>query len=212
MARPWHSAAGLGAYVSVMFRPTRPAAEATRWTLAAAVAACRACRELSRRPVVVKWPNDLLYEGRKLGGTLTELRSMGTQVAELIVGTGINVDHDVDDFPPEIRSSASSLRLISSQTGLQRELVVVAYLRQLELLAGQLEAGRWTGVAEAWLHLAPGAVDRPVQVVLHPGEPGSRSFRGTTRGLDEDGGLIVEGPNAERIVVHLGDSVRFLES
>ena len=72
LGRSWLSRPGLGLYLSVLFRPRAPIPELTRWTLAAAVAACAACRQVGGCKVEIDWPNDLVHDGRKLGGLLAD--------------------------------------------------------------------------------------------------------------------------------------------
>ncbi len=121
LGRSWHSPRGLGLFVSTLLRPSAPAAELTRWTLAAAVAACRACREACAREIAIKWPNDLVWGGRKLGGVLAEARGAGSDRSELIIGTGINVRHEPEDLPVESCGRATSLQQATGGTAPGRE-------------------------------------------------------------------------------------------
>ena len=68
----WHSAPGLGLYLSALFRPGGRSEQLTRWTLAASVAAVEACREAGASEVCIDWPNDLTWRGKKLAGILTQ--------------------------------------------------------------------------------------------------------------------------------------------
>ena len=104
LGREWHSAAGFGLYLSVLIRPGGVLSEPARWTIAASVAACRACHHLGAKDVAIKWPNDLVLAGRKLAGTLTELRSNGSCVEEVVIGTGFNVGHRTEDLPVALLS------------------------------------------------------------------------------------------------------------
>lgn len=97
--RPWSSPPG-GVYASLLVRPDRPPAHAPVFTLAAAVAVTRACRE-SGVEAVIKWPNDVLVAGseRKLAGILTEMEGEADRISWLIVGVGANVDVRASDLP-----------------------------------------------------------------------------------------------------------------
>jgi len=97
--RPWSSPPG-GVYASLLLRPDRPPAHAPVFTLAAAVAVTRACREAGVE-AVIKWPNDVLVAGseRKLAGILTEMEGEADRISWLIVGIGANVDVDAADLP-----------------------------------------------------------------------------------------------------------------
>ncbi|MFB6101373.1 MAG: biotin--[acetyl-CoA-carboxylase] ligase [Haloplanus sp.] len=104
--RPWSSPPG-GVYASVLLRPDRPPAHVPLFTLAAAVAVTRACREASV-DAVIKWPNDVLLAGseRKLAGILTEMEGEADRVSWLVVGVGANVDVAAEALP----ETATSVR------------------------------------------------------------------------------------------------------
>ena len=104
--RPWNSPLG-GVYASLLLRPDRPPAHAPIFTLAAAVAVTRACREAGV-DAVIKWPNDVLVAGseRKLAGILTEMEGEADRISWLIVGIGANVDVSERDLP----ETAASVR------------------------------------------------------------------------------------------------------
>jgi BirA family biotin operon repressor/biotin-[acetyl-CoA-carboxylase] ligase len=209
LGRAWHSPRGLGLFVSVLFRPPGPVIELTRWTLGAAVAACDACRRLTGADVTIAWPNDLVWEGRKLGGVLAETRSSAGAASDLVVGAGLNVGHAIEDFPHELSSSATSLRLAAPGRAPEREELAAAYLRELGGIARALHDGAWSTVARRWEHLAPGATGRPVRVVSRGGE--SDEYQGTTSGLDEVGALRVRRTDGRIVSVRLVESIRPLE-
>lgn len=124
----WHSPAGLGLYLSVLFRPDylRPA-EAPVFTLLGAVGARRTAAALGAPQAALKWPNDLVVATaspagepaaaaaerggtlRKLGGVLAETASHGPRLAAVVLGVGLNLNHRPEDFPPELRDKAVSL-------------------------------------------------------------------------------------------------------
>ncbi|WP_251343685.1 biotin--[acetyl-CoA-carboxylase] ligase [Haloplanus halophilus] len=104
--RPWSSPPG-GVYASLLVRPDRPPAHVPVFTLAAAVAVTRACREAGV-DAVIKWPNDVLLaeSERKLAGVLTEMEGEADRVSWLIVGVGANVDVAAEALP----ETATSVR------------------------------------------------------------------------------------------------------
>ena len=113
--RSWHAPAGQNICCSVILRPARPVREwpELSWALAAGVA-CFA-REAGAPGAVVKHPNDVLVAGRKLAGLLLESRTGGGGQAALVAGIGINVNPGAEDFPPDLRDSATSLRMLSGR-------------------------------------------------------------------------------------------------
>lgn len=205
--RNWHSASGLGLYLSVLFRVPEQTKPFTRWTLAAAVAACEACRELGGEAVEIKWPNDLVHDRRKLGGILAELRTPAGGEAELVIGAGINVGHRVEDLPPELADTATSLHLLSCDSMVQREALAVAYLRRLDGVVADLRGDRWEAIEDAFERLAPAC--RGASVRVRAGETtGTHEILGVTDGLDPSGALLVRDSKGETTVVRMADAVR----
>jgi len=204
--RTWHSPPLLGLYVSVLFRPERPADELPRWTFAAAVAAGESCRELVGEAVVLKWPNDVLARGRKLAGVLAEARSTAGRAAWLVVGTGINVNQERADFPGGLASLAVSLRELRGGGRIDRVALARAYLERLFAWSAQLDQGRFDGVATAWERLSPHAQGATVRSVA-----GAAPFQGVTRGLDGSGALLVETAEGKLLPVRQGESLDFGE-
>src|SRR5690606_35180796 len=108
MGRSWSSGPGLGLYLSFVGRPL--AASLATYPLRIGVAAATALDPWTAGQVTIKWPNDLLLEGRKLGGILCEASWAGPTVAHMIVGIGLNILHGDSDFPADLRPLATSLR------------------------------------------------------------------------------------------------------
>ncbi|MCX6574641.1 MAG: biotin--[acetyl-CoA-carboxylase] ligase, partial [Candidatus Aminicenantes bacterium] len=109
--RVWHSPAGLGLYVSFILRG--PGGGAVPFPhiipLAAGLAAADAVREAGGIETSLKWPNDILHDGKKLGGILSEAVSGATGGDFVVVGIGLNAGHGPDDFPEELRASSTSV-------------------------------------------------------------------------------------------------------
>jgi BirA family biotin operon repressor/biotin-[acetyl-CoA-carboxylase] ligase len=122
LERAWSSPSG-GVWTSLVLRPDRPPAHVPVFTLAAAVAVTRACREAGV-PAVIKWPNDVLVEGteRKLAGILTEMEGEADRVSWLIVGMGVNANVDADALPPGATSVRAEAGDVDRRRFLQRVL------------------------------------------------------------------------------------------
>ena len=186
--RSWHSPAGTGVYVSVLQRTRAPVAEVARYTLAAAVAACEACREVGRTAVAIQWPNDLVHAGLKLGGILCELRAGSPGTSDLVVGAGINVLEPPAGFPLEVAARATSLARASGASMLDREELLVGYLERLGRAFAALGADGWPALARRWSELAPSAHGASVRLAVDGAEG---HVCGTTAGIDDDGALLV---------------------
>ena len=204
LGRHWHSPRGLGLYLSWLVRPRGDVAWFPRWTLLGAVAAGAACRDVAGAVVRLKWPNDVVARGRKLGGVLADLRTSAGG-PELILGIGLNVEHREDDLPPELRSRATSLSILSG-TIMDRADLAASVVQGLVTLGDRLERGDWDGLRERWTALAPGATSGRVRVLDRQGDRGA--WTGTAAGLDERGALRVRRDRDGREVAVLdGESV-----
>jgi BirA family transcriptional regulator, biotin operon repressor / biotin---[acetyl-CoA-carboxylase] ligase len=126
--RAWFGTAGRSLHFSMLLR-----ADAGFECLGAApvrvgLLAARAMADAVKLRITLKWPNDLQFEGRKIGGILCE--SVLDSRLQLVVGIGINVTQQEDDFPPELRSTATSLALASNRV-MHRSIVAGALARAL---------------------------------------------------------------------------------
>ena len=110
LGRSWESPPDKGIYISVVLRPTLAPVETQILTLAAAVAVSAAIRETTGLSAGIKWPNDLVIEGRKVCGILLEMNSEADRVNHVILGIGINYAQKEEDFPEELRNRAISLK------------------------------------------------------------------------------------------------------
>ncbi len=117
MGRSFESAGGVGVYLSVILRPECPPGELMHLTCAAAVAMCDAVEKAAGFRPQIKWTNDLVFHGKKLGGILTELSLTGDgkAVEYAIVGIGINCCQQTQDFPAPLQSIAASLSMASGR-------------------------------------------------------------------------------------------------
>ena len=111
LGRSFYSPPGSGLYLSLLLRPLLPPEEATALTACAAAAAAEAIEELSGIPVQIKWVNDLLMDGRKICGILTEagLDLENGRMSYVVIGIGINLRPPEDGFPEDLRSIAGSV-------------------------------------------------------------------------------------------------------
>jgi len=122
--RSWHSPRGLGLYASVILRP--PRADLSLIPLAAGVACLEAVQEATGLQAALEWPNDIVWQRRKLGGILSEGEFLGNSVNFAVLGIGLNVGQLSDDFPAALRKSATSMRLAlgreADKAGLEKAL------------------------------------------------------------------------------------------
>lgn len=111
--RTWFSPRKQGLYLSVLLRPPK---ESALFPLMAGVAVAEAVSEEYSLPLFIRWPNDLMWEEKKLGGILCESTFAGSQLSYVIIGIGLNLNQGPQDFPLALKNGAVSLKMI-----LQRE-------------------------------------------------------------------------------------------
>jgi BirA family biotin operon repressor/biotin-[acetyl-CoA-carboxylase] ligase len=197
-SRSWIAPAGKAVTLSVILRPTLPAARAPELTLASAVAVAEAARELGAHSARIKWPNDVECKGRKMAGLLTELRTETDRVRHAVLGVGFNVSMQMSDFPEELRPLATSL-LIESGERQPRPVIVARLLEHLEEWLSLHETEGFGPVADRWRELSS-TLGRRVRI-----DSGGASVEGDAVDLADDGALLVRVSGGVLVRVLAGD-------
>ena len=109
LGRAWHSEANGNLYASFAFRPQLPPARMPTFTLWMGVNICELIANFTRTAPGIKWPNDILFDGRKAGGMLTEARVDADQIRDLVFGLGLNLNSPAGSWPAELARRAVSL-------------------------------------------------------------------------------------------------------
>ena len=201
LARGWFCPKGEGVLFSVILRPTSfLPQEAPKCTLLAAVAVARAIRSLGL-DVGIKWPNDILADGKKLVGILTEMSAEMERIHYIVIGIGINVNIMADEFTPDIRDTATSLAILAGHAVDRRQLLV-AILREMETLYRAVQDEGFAPVFDAWRALSV-TLGQDVRV-LGVGE----TFEGRAADIDETGALLVDTSEGRRRVLAGDVSIR----
>jgi len=198
LGRQWESPAGLGLYVSLLLRPPLPPHELPQITLTTAVAVARALERVVGVAPGIKWPNDLLLDGKKVGGILTEMETESDQIRHLVVGLGINVNNR--EFPEEIAETATSLALALGRP-LARVPLLQAWLEEFEGLYRRFLAREFPAILKEWKHYA---VTLGSQVAVRQGHA---TIRGLAREVALDGALLIETAPGEVVRVTSGEIV-----
>ncbi len=191
--RRWLSPPGLGLWMTVVFAGRR--FDTSTIPLLVGIAAARAieatCPDLRVR---IEWPNDLVVAHRKVGGILCESWDDGAGGRGLVIGTGINISQRAQDFPPELRGGAGSLRAMSATSVSRPALAGALLARMRELLTP--EPAPLDGALREELTERDALAGRGV--VLGSGETG------TARGIGSDGALLFEEPGGRRREIRSG--------
>jgi len=194
LARSWFSPRSKGIWLSVVLRPPFNPYDAPKCTLLTAVAVTKAIRRVAQVECGIKWPNDILYQGKKMVGVLTEMSAEIDAINYVVIGMGINVNIEEQDFPAELRGIATSLSIAAGRE-ISRITLLNAVLVELEqgykdvIERGFSEMlGEWRGFSVT--------LGKNVNVV-----GSGREFSGMAVDIDNDGALLVQTEEAlERVL------------
>jgi BirA family biotin operon repressor/biotin-[acetyl-CoA-carboxylase] ligase len=198
--RVWNSPAGAGLYLSLVLRPalTQPLA---LMTLAAGVAVHQAIERSTGLIAALKWPNDVMIGRRKLAGILAEGLDIGLPTQSVVLGIGLNVLESV--YPADLAPRVTSLE---GELGrpIDRAIVIEELLVTLSAQYDRIRCGAADDILRAWRERAPSGSGTAVEW-----DSTSGARRGTTRGIDESGALLVQTETGiERLVA---GEVRWIE-
>ena len=198
LGRSWISPPAVNLYLSVLLRPPVLPVEAPQLTFLSAVAVVRTMIEVSGLEPTVKWPNDILLNGRKIAGLLNEMNSETDRVNYVVLGIGVNLNMTADQFPSRLRYPATSLGI---ELGRQVSRVEFArcLLKQIDVLYDEYLRTGARPVMAAW--------ERHCDLTGKPVVVDCQSFlvKGVMAGLDDDGALLVKTPQGTFERVLAGD-------
>jgi BirA family biotin operon repressor/biotin-[acetyl-CoA-carboxylase] ligase len=199
LGRTWYSEKSSGIYASVLLRPPLSPAVAPVLTLMAGVAAYHAVTATTGLAVDIRWPNDLLVNGKKACGILTEMHAEVDRLHAVVLGIGLNVNHAA--MPAELKGTATSLRIESHRTW-SRVHLCIALLKELEKHYRVLLKEGGGAITERWAKVSTFARGKRVRVVTPGGE-----FRATTAGLEPTGALRVRHDDGQEESLVAGEIV-----
>ncbi|MEI6638645.1 MAG: biotin--[acetyl-CoA-carboxylase] ligase [Chlorobium sp.] len=199
MGRTWISPPAVNLYFSLILRPAVPSIRVPQLTLLLAVALRRALTELSPGlAALIKWPNDILVNGKKLCGILCEMQSEPEMTHFVVAGIGINVNQS--EMPPELKECATSLFLERGQLFSRPQLLALV-LNHVEPLYDE------------WLHqddlafmlpsLEQYSLLQSKEVFI---DQRNRILKGTVTGIAKGGELQLQGGDGETILVSSGEA------
>ncbi len=190
LKRRWLSDDG-GLYFTIVLRPEIPVQWSFRVNFLASLTLARVIREMLRIDAMVKWPNDILVDDRKISGMLSELEAEVDRVFFISIGIGINVNND----PSEAEPGASSLKKISGREISRKDLL----RRFLEAFSDRMRNSDLENVISEWKKYTV-TLGRHVRIATHLGES-----EGLARDVDENGALVLELGNGEKKKIIYGD-------
>ena len=196
MDRQWSSPEGQGVWLSVLLLPALKPEDAPLITFACALAMAKAVREVTGLDARIKWPNDLVLNGRKLCGILLEM-GFDAQGMYVVAGTGLNVRRGA--YPSELAEHAVSIEECAAIP--DRGAIIAAYLKALEDAVSALEQDGFAGIAADFRRECI-TLGSQVHVL------GAESFTGMAEDIDATGALLVRTDGELRRVLAGDVSVR----
>lgn len=203
--RSWAAAKGTNVMMTLLLRPKIRPEHASRLTLLMAMAVADGIRRVTGLEAGIKWPNDVVVHGKKVCGILTEMNTEVDYINYVVIGTGINVNQNPEDFPEEIRATAGSLYGELGSCVSRAELTVCV----MEALEKYYEVFLQTeDLSALYKDYNRICVNCGHEIrVLEPGH----EYTGTTDGIDENGELVVRKTDGTVTRVYAGEvSVRGL--
>lgn len=190
LGRTWASPKGKGIWMSVILRPVISPYDVQIITLAASVAVVSAIKKTTGIKAGIKWPNDILLEGKKVCGILTEMSSEMDRVNHLILGIGVNVNQQDKDFTEELRGTAASIRMYAEDKKLpvtifKRSDIIKNVLTELEAVYIEVCSGRSLNVLNEWRDYSA-VLGKKIRVIYNDSE-----IAGIARDITDDGRLVV---------------------
>jgi BirA family biotin operon repressor/biotin-[acetyl-CoA-carboxylase] ligase len=198
MQRVWHSPAGSNIYTSIILRPKIESARAPQISILAGVAVADVLESYCPDRIKLKWPNDVLIDGKKVCGILSQMKTAASEVDFIVLGIGINVNISYSQFPEEICKLATSLAIETGRKISRQELIISLYENLAKWYKQILKDG-FCRIKEKWLSMSP-MIGELVQVMFQ-----KEAVSGKAIGIDEDGSLLLLTAGNKELKVSAGD-------
>ena len=186
--RAWHSASPENLYATFAFRPEVEPERMTTFTLWMGVNVCEMLEKFAEVRPGIKWPNDILFDGRKAGGMLTEARIDADRIRDLVFGLGLNVNSPAGGWPADLAHRAISLAEVRGSALDLNRLAAALIGRVLLAATAFAEGAHHARFADLWHRYD---VLRGRTITL---QEGGRRHEGQVMGLDDEGALILRDP------------------
>ena len=198
MGRSWHSPPETGIYLSILLKPNLKPDHLSFITLLAGVSAISTINEISHQRANLKWPNDILINDKKVCGLLCEMTQEKGSSFSVVIGIGINVNQLPEQFPKDLKKTATSLRIINGSP-INRLTVIQSLLTTLDREYRFFLAEGGHSVIKKW-KLNTDLFGKKVSV-----KRGSVIITGTAMNLDELGRLVLRRDNGHAEVIDSGE-------
>jgi BirA family biotin operon repressor/biotin-[acetyl-CoA-carboxylase] ligase len=197
MGRSWYSPSKLGLWISLILRPNIPPFKAPGLSICAGLALAQTINDLTGMDAKMKWPNDCLLNGRKVGGVLLELSAELDRINFVIAGIGVNVNHLLTDFPKNLSTTATSMRIEWGKE-MSRIKLLSTFLERLESIYLDFKKN---GLAPQRQSIKKFSSLLGTKVVV---KFGKEKIEGIAEDIDDNGSLVI-GVGKEKRVVTAGE-------
>jgi BirA family biotin operon repressor/biotin-[acetyl-CoA-carboxylase] ligase len=193
MGRSWHSPPGLGLWTSIILRPNIPPFKAPGLSICAGLALAQTIRKLTGLDSRIKWPNDCLINGLKVGGILLELSAELDRTNFVIAGVGVNVNHLSKDFPKKLSGRATSIRIEWGEE-ISRVKLLTSFLQRFESVYLDFKK-KGLSPQRQLIKRFSSLLGKKVAVRF-----GRERIEGLAQDIDDSGSLVIMTPKGERVV------------
>jgi BirA family biotin operon repressor/biotin-[acetyl-CoA-carboxylase] ligase len=193
MGRSWYSPPGLGVWMSLILRPDIPPFKASGLSICAGLALAWTIQEMTGIEAKIKWPNDCLIDGKKVGGILLELSAELDRTNFVIVGIGVNVNHSPKDFPKNLAQTATSIRIKLGKE-VSRLALLTSFLEKFEKIYLDFRKNGLSLHREMMKSFSS-LLGRKVSLKF-----GKEKIEGMAENIDDNGSLVIKTQKGEKVV------------
>lgn len=184
LGRKWFSPAGKNLYISIVLRPQIPPSNVYPITFLSSLAVYDTIQSLTKVEPALKWPNDVLVNGRKICGTLLELSTEADMIRFVIVGIGLNINMEENEMDEEIKNKATSFLMLTKKP-FERSMVCGILLTNIERYYTIFMVKGPEEICSIWEDRAK--IKGKHLEIIQMGE----SYRGVSEGIDKDGSILL---------------------
>lgn len=200
--RQWISPFGSNLYLSMYWRLDAGMAAAMGLSLVIGIAAVEALEEMGIQGVKLKWPNDLYYQDKKLAGILVEMSGQAGGAAHLVIGMGLNIG--MPDAQPEIDQPWTTLNQVNESLVIDRNVLATTLIKHWNSALIEYELKGLTSFVARWNRL-DNFLNRQVKLLIGP-----REVHGVVRGIDHQGGILLE--TSQGLETYIGGEISLRKS
>ena len=183
--KPWESPLG-GVWLSIILKPNVDQSKFPMITLATGVAVAKTLEKIGVEEPEIKWPNDIMINGKKVCGILTEAIAKFNTVENVIIGVGIDANLDVSQFPEELQAGTTTLKEELKREG-NENLLIKIFLEEFEKISELFNHEGYEVILKEWRKRS-----YSIGKIVEVREPFNTYYDGYVVGINKEGALIVE--------------------